>query len=109
MKRNWSARISTIWPGYHRRAGRDEYSLEDIISTEFAIIGFEPPLIGEAELESSQIIHWYISELADSEEETAELMFTVRHMSGSGGHIEVNDSIQLTDDEWPAAEFPSPL
>ena len=39
------------------------------------------PLIGEAELESSQIIHWYISELADSEEETAELMFTVRHMS----------------------------
>ena len=77
--------------------GATNIHIEDIISTEFAIIGFEPPLIGEAELESSQIIHWYISELADSEEETAELMFTVRHMSGSGGHIEVNDSIQLTD------------
>ena len=47
--------------------------------------------------------------LADSEEETAELMFTVRHMSGSGGHIEVNDSIQLTDDEGSVVEFPSPF
>ena len=63
--------------------GATNIHIEDIISTEFAIIGFEPPLIGEAELESSQIIHWYISELADSEEETAELMFTVRHMSVS--------------------------
>ena len=36
-------------------------------------------------------------------------MFTVRHMSGSGGHIEVNDSIQLTDDEGSVVEFPSPL
>ena len=89
--------------------GATNIHIEDIISTEFAIIGFEPPLIGEAELESSQIIHWYISELADSEEETAELMFTVRHMSGSGGHIEVNDSIQLTDDEGSVVEFPSPF
>ena len=31
------------------------------------------------------------------------------HMSGSGGHIEVNDSIQLTDDEGSVVEFPSPF
>ena len=36
-------------------------------------------------------------------------MFTVRHMSGSGGHIEVNDSIQFTDDEGSVVEFPSPF
>ena len=51
--------------------GATNIHIEDIISTEFAIIGFEPPLIGEAELEISQIIHPQISELSPSTEETA--------------------------------------
>ena len=89
--------------------GATNIHIEDVINTEFVIIGFEPPLIGEAELEGSQIIRWHISELADEEEQTAELMFSVRHMSGSGGNIEVNDSVTFTDDAGEMVEFPSPI
>ncbi len=88
--------------------GASEIHLRDIVNTDFAIIGYEAPAFGEANVENSQTIHWHIPSLAASCPETATLTFHVQHVGAAGGTKPVNRAIEFTDAAGSDPEFPSP-
>lgn len=88
--------------------GASDIHLRDFVSDDFTILDFEPPALGEAELEDAQSIHWHIASLGALEPQTACLTFQAQHTAPTGGVKQVNRRLEFSDAAGETPAFPSP-
>ena len=90
------------------KPGATNIVIDDKVSSCFRITSVSTPTKGTATLIDSTTIQWKISELGVTQREGAELEFTVEHVGPCSGVVEVNESINYSDEEGNVVEFPSP-
>ena len=88
--------------------GAESIVISDTVSPCFRITGLSSPTKGTATLNDSNNIVWTIDTLAEEEEESASLEFTVEHVGPCSGIVEVNESISYDDATGNTVTFPSP-
>ncbi len=88
--------------------GAESIVISDIVSPCFRITGLSSPTKGTATLNNSNTVVWTIDVLAEEEEESASLEFTVEHIGPCSGIVEVNESISYDDATGNVVTFPSP-
>ena len=90
------------------RPGATNVVITDHIASCFRVTSLTSPSRGTASLVNSNTIRWNISQLGVTQSEAATLEFTVQHVGGCSGLIEVNSGIDYDDAEGNQATFPSP-
>lgn len=88
--------------------GAENIVISDTVSPCFRITGLSSPTRGTATLSNSNNVIWTIEALAEEEEETATLEFTVEHIGPCSGTVEVNESTSYDDSTGNVVTFPSP-
>ena len=88
--------------------GAENIVVTDTVSPCFRVIGLSSPSKGTATLNNSNNVVWTIDALAESEQESAILEFTVQHIGPCSGTVEVNESISYDDATGNTVTFPSP-
>lgn len=81
------------------KPGATNIVIDDKVSSCFRITSVSTPTKGTATLIDSTTIQWKISELGVTQREGAELEFTVEHVGPCSGVVEVNESINYSDEE----------
>ena len=88
--------------------GAENIVVTDTVSPCFRVIGLSSPSKGTATLNNSNNVVWTIDALAEAEQESAILEFTVQHIGPCSGTVEVNESISYDDATGNTVTFPSP-
>lgn len=88
--------------------GAENIVVTDTVSPCFRVIGLSSPSKGTATLNNSNNVVWTIDALAETEQESAILEFTVQHIGPCSGTVEVNESISYDDATGNDVSFPSP-
>ena len=88
--------------------GAENIVVTDTVSPGFRVIGLSSPSKGTATLNNSNNVVWTIDALAETEQESAILEFTVQHIGPCSGTVEVNESISYDDATGNVVTFPSP-
>lgn len=74
----------------------------------FKITSISTPTKGTASLIDESSLQWKIDKLGVNKSEGAVLEFTVQHIGPCSGTLEVNESIEYSDDQHNSVKFPSP-
>jgi len=90
------------------KPGATNIEITDKISPCFHITSVSVPTKGTASLIDTNTVRWNINELGVNQSEGAVLEFMVQHIGPCSGKVEVNESIDYSDDENNTAYFPSP-
>lgn len=90
------------------KPGATDIVITDTVSPCFRITSLSAPTKGTASLPDANTVRWRIDELGVRKSEGAVLEFTVEHIGPCSGTIEVNESIDYSDAERNAVDFPSP-
>ncbi|MGN0777829.1 MAG: VWA domain-containing protein [Aristaeellaceae bacterium] len=90
------------------KPGATNIEITDYINPCFRITSVDAPTKGTASLLDSTTVRWRMTELGVSGSEGATLNFTVQHTGNCSGTLEVNESIDYSDDEDSTVTFPSP-
>lgn len=90
------------------KPGATNIEITDKISPCFSITSVSAPTKGTASLIDANTVRWNINELGVKQSEGAVLEFTVQHTGSCSGKVEVNESIDYSDDENNKVDFPSP-
>jgi hypothetical protein len=64
--------------------------------------------VGVADITGLRTLRWTMDTLAATAEETATLTFTIMHDGSTGGELEVNKGISLSDDAGEIVLWPTP-
>lgn len=90
------------------KPGATGIEIKETVNSCFKIISITAPQVGTAMIVNANSLEWKISELGVDHSEAAELEFTVQHVGGCTGSVEVNESITYSDNENNHVVFPSP-
>lgn len=90
------------------KPGATNIVITDKVSPCFKIISVSNPAKGTASLVDQTTVQWKIDKLGTDKSEGAVLEFTVQHVGGCTGRVEVNADIDYRDDEGNTVTFPSP-
>lgn len=91
------------------KPGATNIKIIDHISPCFEITSTTTPTKGTASLINANTLHWNIDQLGVSKSEGAVLEFTVKHTGSCSGMVEVNESIEYSDNENNVTDFGSPV
>lgn len=91
------------------RTGATEIVVTDRVSPCFRVISVMSPTAGTASIVDANTVMWNISELGVTENETAELQFTVLHTGDCSGSVSPNESVDYSDAQGNVVTFPVPL
>lgn len=90
------------------KPGATNIVLTDHLVPCFRVVSVENPTKGKATIVDDTSVKWEIDKLGASTSEGAVFEFTVEHVGPCTGNVEVNDSIDYTDDQSNVVVFPSP-
>lgn len=82
--------------------------IDETVTSCFNITAVSSPSKGTASITGPKSLRWEIDELGVHGSESAVLEFTVTHTGACTGAMEVNESIDYTDNESNSVSFPSP-
>ncbi len=90
------------------KPGATDIVLTDKISSCFRITSLSSPTKGTARMIDANTVQWEIDELGVTQSEGAVFRFTVEHIGPCNGLVEVNESVEYSDNENNVVNFPSP-
>lgn len=90
------------------RPGARDIQILETVESDFEIVSAAAPSHGNVHVTGPRTLRWEIAVLAAVRPETAELVFTVRHVGHASGMKKVNHSILYSDKEGNKVVFPSP-
>lgn len=90
------------------KTGATNIVITDKVKDCFEIIAVSSPDKGNANIINNNTVEWKIDELGVTESEGATMEFTVQHLGPCSGEIEVNESLNYSDNEGNKIDPPSP-
>lgn len=90
------------------KPGATDIVVTDKVAPCFKITSVSNPTKGTASLIDQTTVQWKIDRLGTERSEGAVLEFTVQHVGGCAGIVEVNEDIDYRDAECNSVTFPSP-
>ena len=89
--------------------GAENIRIKESVNPMFEITTISAPTKGTITKEDAQTFSWKIDVLGNPSLEEAAVVFEVQHIGRTGGSINVNQSLEYTDDTGNVVSFPDPV